>query len=66
MSMITLPKGLTEIGDEAFSGCEGFRDQVCVVPAGVERIGRCAFLDTYLDELRTAEPEFVEVGHGEQ
>lgn len=59
--MITLPKGLTEIGDEAFSGCSGFQDQIAEIPNGVS-IGRMAFLRTFLDELRTEEPEFVEEG----
>ncbi len=60
--MITLPKSLKEIGDEAFSGCTAFRDQIMVAPHGIEKIGRSAFLNTYLDELRTEEPEFVEEG----
>lgn len=58
--MILLPKSLVEIGDEAFSGCTAFRDQIMVVPHEIEKVGRSAFLNTYLDELRTEEPEFVE------
>lgn len=63
--MIELPKGLKEIGDEAFAGCEGLRNQVIVFPAGVQRIGKRAFLGVYMDQARTAEPDFAEKGDAE-
>lgn len=59
--MILLPKSLVEIGDEAFSGCTAFRDQIAVAPATVEKVGKMAFLHTNLKELRTSDPEYVEV-----
>lgn len=63
--MITLPKELKEIGDEAFAGCTGMRDQTIVFPAGIERIGKRAFLDVYMDQARTAEPDFEEKGEAD-
>ena len=62
--MISLPKSLTEIGDEAFAGCSGFYGQIAEIPAGVT-IGRSAFKDAILEELRTMEPEYVEVDDGD-
>ena len=60
--MITLPKNLTEIGDEAFAHCSGMRDQIVVAPDGVEHIGKMAFAGTYIDELRTTAPDYTERG----
>lgn len=61
--MITLPKSLTEIGDEAFKGCSAFSGEIAEIPNGVQ-IGKMAFRGTNLWELRTMEPEFVEVDDG--
>ena len=62
--MITLPKSLTEIGDEAFRGCSGFTGQVVVMPNPDVRIGKRVFIGMSMKELRTAEPEFVEEVNG--
>lgn len=60
--MITLPKGLIELGDEAFSGCSAFAGQDVEIPNEV-KIGKRVFLDTGgIHELRTMEPEFNEKG----
>lgn len=60
--MITLPSSLIEIGDEAFAHCSGMYNQTVIVPANVERIGKAAFAGTYIKEIRTLEPEYVEEG----
>ena len=60
--MITLPSNLVEIGDEAFAHCSGMYDQVVIAPASLERIGKAAFAGTYIDEIRTLKPEYVEEG----
>ena len=62
--MITLPKGLTEIGDEAFSGCSAFAGQTVVAPAGVEKVGKMAFLGTGISKLITEDPEMTEKFEG--
>ena len=59
--MIVLPKGLTQIGDEAFYGCSGFSGNIVVVPNPDVSIGKRVFRGMNMKELRTAEPEFVEV-----
>ena len=59
--MITLPKNLQEIGDEAFYGCSGFNNQVVVMPGPDVKIGKRCFVGMNMKELRTAEPEYVEV-----
>ena len=59
--MITLPTGLTQIGDEAFSGCSGFDDQIMIMPNPDVSIGKKVFLGVAMQELRTAEPVPVEV-----
>lgn len=40
-STLTIPEGVEEIGDSAFSGCEWLRE--VIMPNSVERIGGYAF-----------------------
>ena len=60
--MITLPANLVEIGDEAFAHCSGMYNQTVIAPASVVSVGKAAFAGTYIDEIRTLEPEYVEEG----
>ena len=62
--MIVLPKGLTQIGDEAFYDCSGFDGQIVVMPNPDVQIGKRVFRGMNMKELRTAEPEMVEVDDG--
>lgn len=43
-SVISIPTGITEIGEFAFQGCEVIS---MVIPEGVTTIGTCAFADCY-------------------
>lgn len=60
--MITLPASLIEIGDEAFAHCSAMAGQTVIAPASVVSVGKAAFAGTYIDEIRTLEPEYVERG----
>ena len=60
--MITLPSSLIEIGDEAFAHCSAMAGQTVIAPASVVSVGKAAFAGTYIDEIRTLEPEYVEEG----
>lgn len=54
--MIQLPKGLKEIGDEAFSGCTSL-DGDLIAPHGLEKIGRGAFAGCWgIDKARMTDP----------
>lgn len=55
--MITLPKSLKEIGDEAFSGCEGMDGQTVVIPKCMEKLGKQAFLGTEIDGITVRDYE---------
>ena len=57
--MIELPKGLQQIGDEAFRGCSGFNWQVMRIPRDC-RVGRMGLMDCFLDRVETYPTEFRE------
>lgn len=63
--MITLPKSLVEIGDEAFANCSAMYGQTVVAPSCVERVGKMAFKNTIIDEIITLDPVFEENSEGE-
>lgn len=67
--MITLPKKLKEIGDEAFMGCSSL-DGDLVAPNGLESIGKRAFAGCWgIDSAKLtehyADPEEEGVDVGE-
>lgn len=54
--MIELPKGLTEIGDEAFSGCSDLAGEL-IAPDGLQTIGKGAFAGCWgITKARFTEP----------
>jgi len=60
--MITLPKSLQEIGDEAFSGCTAMSGETVVIPKTMEKLGKQAFLDTDIDGITVVDYEELENG----
>jgi len=62
--MISFPKGLKTIEDEAFYGCSAFYNQIAEIPNSVA-IGKRVFKGVYLKELRTIDPEFVDSSEGQ-
>ena len=54
--MITLPKALEEIGDQAFSGCIALEGKL-IAPSGLKKIGKAAFAGCYnIEYARQKEP----------
>lgn len=58
---ITLPEGLTRIGDDAFRGCRSLMRMD--LPASVRSIGARAFMDTRIRSLRLG-AQLAEIGEG--
>lgn len=52
--MIQLPKNLTEIDDEAFSGCESLYG-ILSLPNGMKKIGKAVFAGTHIGEAEPAQ-----------
>jgi len=52
--MLNLPKKLTEIGDEAFAGCESLYGSL-ILPKGMKAIGKAVFAGTHLGEREPAQ-----------
>ena len=56
----TIPKGVVNIGPDAFSGCENLKE--IVIPEGVQKIGKEAFFNCYRLESITIPNSVTDIG----